>query len=170
MTGQSNEATSNQIRDEDAEPPPARYARGRAPVREAFGMREMKAVAILSLVLMVGAGCRNNRDNFNPLRHAFLDESAGSANAIVLTSTQASHLLTLVRNATPDEARAFGRADPSIPRPQLAPSLCVSVYDDGKKTKHLGQILGYERKWIVTADKVISETNTVEAVYRAVGR
>jgi hypothetical protein len=132
--------------------------------------REMKTLGILILVLMVVAGCRPTREQFHPGRHTFVDESAGSANAVVLTSTQASHLLALIRHAIPDEVRASGRAAPNIPRPQLAPSLCVNVYDDAEKTKSLGQILGFERKWIVTAGKVISETNTVEAVYRAVGR
>ncbi len=130
----------------------------------------MKAFGILILVLMLGAGCRHNREHFDPGRHTFVDESGGSGNVPALTSTQASNLLALVRNAAPDEARPAGRVDPGIPRPQLAPSLCVNVYADAKRTKYLGQILGFERKWIVTADKVISETNTVEAVYRAVGR
>lgn len=131
----------------------------------------MKAIVILSFVLMVGAGCLNNREeDFDPLRHTFVDETKGTLNAVVLTSAQASKLLKLVQNATPDEPRASGRADPRIPPPQLAPSLCVYVYADAERRRCLGQILGYERKWILTTKKVISESNTVEAVYRTLGR
>jgi hypothetical protein len=130
----------------------------------------MKPIGILILSLTLGAGCLRNGKQFDASRHTFVDASGGTANAVVLTQAQASSLVTLVCTASPDKVDAAVRADPNLPRPQLAPSLCVNVYADVKRSKRLWQILGYDRKWIVMGDRVISDTNTVDAVYRVLGK
>ena len=130
----------------------------------------MKTLIILIATLLTGTGCTQNTGFFDPARHTFMDDSRGSAAAVVLTPTQASNLVVLIQSAKSDRTPATSQVDLKAPRPQLAPSLCVDIYADSTRQKFVGQILGYERKWIFTRGKVVSDTNTVNAVYRAIGR
>lgn len=121
-------------------------------------------------MLLTGAGCAQNTGNFDATRHTFVDNSRGTAAAIVLTPTQATNLVALIQSAKKNSTTATSTGDLK-PRPQRAPSLSINVYADPGRTRPIGQILGFDQKWIViTGDKVINDTNIVMAVYRTVKR
>ena len=129
----------------------------------------MKTCLALALIVLLGASCNSGDDGFDPEHHTFVDVTDGSARAVVLSASQAATLVSLIRRAQPERKVKSGPANTNNP-PALAPSLCVNVYRDTNRTEWVGQILGFDRKWIIVGpDIVIAETNTVNAVYRAVG-
>jgi hypothetical protein len=123
--------------------------------------------SLLACVVVFLSGCGTHVTSFDPAVHTFVNMSSGSKSAKVLSGQQAVTLVSLIRGAPSSDSMSAGTRTDSLPQPQLAPSLCINVYRDKDRTAMLGQILGFEKKWIVVNSRyVIQESNTVTAVYK----
>jgi hypothetical protein len=110
---------------------------------------------------------------FDPVLHTFVDSSDGTAAAKVLTKAQAINLMLLLPispSKSPPSSALGSKQSDSRRQPCPAPSLCIDVYRDRTRTELLGQILGFDRNFVVVDRLVIDDRKAVDAIYKAVGR